>query len=356
MSRAARAVVDTSALQHNLRVLRQRAGGARVCAVVKANAYGHGLDAAARGLAEADAFAVASVDEALAVRAVGLTRPVVLLEGAFRPADLELAAQHRFEVVVHSPHQLEMLRAFHGGPIKVWLKVDTGMNRLGFPVEHVRAAWETLSRCRSVAPTLGLMTHLARAEEPDRVPTEAQLAAFAAFDDLPGERSIANSAGVFGYPAARGDWVRPGISLYGISPFEDQVGADLGLKPVLALRTELIALRDVAVGASVGYSARWTASRPTRVGIAALGYGDGFPRHAPNGTRLLVEGVPATLVGRVSMDMLALDLSEAPRAAIGAEVTVFGPELPIEHLARSAGTIAYELTCGIAARVARRLT
>jgi alanine racemase len=355
MSRAARAVVDTGALQHNLRTLRARAGGARVCAVVKANAYGHGVDAAARGLAEADAFAVASADEALAVRAAGLTQPVVLLEGAFRPADLELAAQHRFEVVVHSPHQLAMLQAYRGAPIKVWLKVDTGMHRLGFPLADVRAAWGALKSLATVAPTLGLMTHLARADEPLAAPTEAQLAAFAAFADLPGERSIANSAGTLAFPAARGDWVRPGIALYGIAPFEGQVGADLGLRPALALHTELIALRDVPAGESVGYLARWTAPRPTRIGIAALGYGDGFPRHAPNGTRLLVEGVPVPLVGRVSMDMLALDLTDAPHAAIGAEVIAFGPELPIEHLARAAGTIPYELTCGIAARVARRI-
>lgn len=355
MSRAARAVVDTGALQHNLRVLERRAAGARVCAVVKANAYGHGVDAAARGLAKADAFAVASADEALALRAVGLSQPVVLLEGAFRPFELELAAQHRFEVVVHSAHQLEMLKGYRGAPIKVWLKVDTGMHRLGFPLEEVRAAWAALKSLATVAPTLGLMTHLARADEPLAAPTEAQLAAFAAFADLPGERSIANSAGVLAFPAARGDWVRPGISLYGISPFDDRVGADLGLRPALALHTELIALRDVPAGESVGYLARWTAPRPTRVGIAALGYGDGFPRHAPNGTRLLVGGVPVPLVGRVSMDMLAVDLTDAPHAAIGAEVTAFGPALPIEHLARAAGTIAYELTCGIAARVARRI-
>jgi alanine racemase len=355
MSRAARVVIDAGALRHNLRILRARAGGARVCAVVKANAYGHGVDAAARGLAEADAFAVASADEALAVRKAGLAQPVVLLEGAFRPADLELAAQHRFEVVVHSPHQLAMLQVYRGGPIRCWLKVDTGMHRLGFPLEEVRAAWGMLKSCAAVVPTPGLMTHLARADEPLAAPTEAQLAAFAAFADLPGERSIANSAGTLAFPAARGDWVRPGIALYGIAPFEGQVGADLGLRPALALHTELIALRDVPAGESVGYLARWTAPRPTRIGIAALGYGDGFPRHAPNGTRLLVEGVPVALVGRVSMDMLAVDLTDAPRAAVGAEVTAFGPELPIEHLARAAGTIPYELTCGIAARVARRI-
>jgi alanine racemase len=355
MSRAARAVVDTSALQHNLGILRGRAGGARVCAVVKANAYGHGVDAAARGLAEADAFAVASADEAMAVRAVGLAQPVVLLEGAFRPEDLGLAAQHRFEVVVHSPHQLAMLQAHRGGALKVWLKVDTGMHRLGFALTEVRAAREALVRCEAVAGAPGLMTHLARADEPNAAPTEAQLAAFAAFADLPGERSIANSAGTLSFPAARGDWVRPGIALYGISPFDGQDGAALGLRPALALHTELIALRDVPAGESVGYLARWTAPRPTRVGIAALGYGDGFPRHAPNGTRLLVEGIEVPLVGRVSMDMLAVDLSDAPHAAIGATVTAFGPDLPIERLARAAGTIPYELTCGIAARVARRI-
>jgi len=355
MSRAARAVADVSALQHNLRVVRGRAGGARVCAVVKANAYGHGVDAAARGLAEADAFAVASASEALELRAAGLGHPVVLLEGAFAPADLAIAAQQGFEVVVHSSHQLAMLQEFEGAKLRVWLKIDTGMHRLGFPLAEVRAAREALVRSGAVEGAPGLMTHLARADEPDPTPTARQLERFAAFADLPGERSIANSAGTFGFPAARGDWVRPGLALYGISPFEGQVGAELGLQPVLALHTELIALRDVPAGESVGYLARWTAPRPTRVGIAALGYGDGFPRHAPNGTRLLVEGVPVPLVGRVSMDMLALDLTDAPRAAIGAAVTAFSAELPIEQLARASGTIPYELTCGIAARVARRI-
>jgi alanine racemase len=351
MSRATRATIDSSALEHNLRTVRRQVGGARVMAVVKANAYGHGYRAVARGLAAADAFAVASVEEGLAVRAVGLAQPVVLLEGAFAAEDLAVAVRERFELVVHSPEQLAMLAGFQGGSLVTWLKIDTGMNRLGFRPEDAREAHAALQRCPAVSAAPALMTHLARADEPERPTTAAQLAAFAAFADLPGSRSIANSAGTLAFPAAHADWVRPGLALFGASPFEGSVGRDHGLRPAMSVTTSLIALRRVRLGETVGYGGRWTAPEDLTIGIAAIGYGDGYPRHAASGTAVLVDGVQVPLVGRVSMDMIALDLRGAPAARIGSRVELWGCALPVEGLARAAGTVPYELLCGIAQRV-----
>jgi alanine racemase len=351
VSRATRATISTAALEHNLAALRRRASGARVMAVIKANAYGHGLAAAARGLRAADAFAVASAEEASAVRAAGLSQPVVLLEGAFGPEDIALASRDRFELVVHSPEQLAMLEASSGPPLALWLKVDTGMHRLGFAPSAAREAHARLSRHPRRQGPVGLMTHLARADEPEAPGVDAQLAAFAAFDDLPGPRSIANSAAALALPRTHADWIRPGLALYGMSPFPGRTGAEEGLRPAMSLQTTLIAVRTVRVGESVGYGARWTAREDTPVGIAAIGYGDGFPRHAPDGMTVLVDGAPAPLVGRVSMDLIARDLRGLPRAAVGAPVELWGAVMPIERVARAAGTIPYELSCGVAQRV-----
>lgn len=351
MSRATRATIDTGALEHNLQQLRRRAPGARIMAVIKANAYGHGFDAAARGLRGADAFAVASAEEGMAVRAAGLTQPVVLLEGAFSPDDIASAAREGFELVVHSPAQLEMLERSSGGPLGFWLKVDTGMHRLGFRPEDVRAAHARLLRHPQRRGEIGLMTHLARADEPGAPGVAQQLAAFGAFADLEGPRSIANSAATLALPATHADWVRPGLALFGISPFGGRTGADEGLRPAMALATELIAVRAVRAGEAVGYGARWTAPEDLALGIAAVGYGDGFPRHAPTGTTVLVSGRPAPLVGRVSMDMIALDLRGHAAPAVGAPVELWGAAAPIERLAQAAGMIPYELVCGVTQRV-----
>ena len=353
MTRAARATVDTAALHHNLGVVRRLAPGARVKAVIKANAYGHGLVGTGRALRDADAFAVARIEEAVALREAGLENPVVLLEGVLDAAQLPLAASLGLELVVHSPEQLAMLESAQlPRPIKAWLKLDTGMNRLGFPPAGARAAAGRLSACPQVAPGVRLMTHLACADERDAGVTDAQLERFtAALGDLPGERSVANSAGLLWRRDCHADWVRPGIMLYGVSPFADNTGDDLGLRPAMELMSTVIALRTVQRGECVGYGGVWRAPEDSRIAIAAIGYGDGYTRHLGSGTPVLVRGRRAPLAGRVSMDMIAVDVTLIPETRVGDEVTLWGAGLPVEELARQAGTIPYELLCSVTQRV-----
>ena len=353
MNRAARATVDTAALRHNLRQARRRAPGARVMAVIKANAYGHGIVPAARALAEADAFAVARLEEAVAIRDAGLGNRVVLLEGAFHPDQLPLAASLDLDVVVHSPEQLAMVEAASlSRPVQAWLKVDTGMNRLGVRPEAAREAARRLAACPSVSG-VRFMTHLACADERDEAVTDRQLRAFAdALEGLEGERSIANSAGLLWRAGTAADWVRPGIMLYGVSPFGEGSGADLELKPAMRLASTVIAVKDVRAGERVGYGGAWTAAAPARIAIVAIGYGDGYTRHLGNGTPVLVGGRRAPLVGRISMDMIAVDVTALDRVQVGDEAVLWGDDLPVEELARRAGTIPYELLCGVTRRVA----
>jgi alanine racemase len=353
VTRAARATVDTAALHHNLGVVRRLAPGARVMAVIKANAYGHGLVGTGRALRDADAFAVARIEEAVALREAGLENPVVLLEGVLDAAQLPLAASLALELVVHSPEQLAMLEhAQLPCPIKAWLKLDTGMNRLGFPPAEARAAAGRLSACAQVAPGVRLMTHLACADERDARVTDSQLECFtAALGDLPGERSVANSAGLLWRRDCHADWVRPGIMLYGVSPFADNTGDDLGLRPAMELMSTVIALRTVHRGERVGYGGVWQAREDSRIAIAAIGYGDGYTRHLGSGTPVLVRGRRAPLAGRVSMDMIAVDVTLIPETRVGDEVTLWGAGLPVEELARQAGTIPYELLCSVTQRV-----
>ena len=349
------AQIDTHALRHNLAAVRARAPGARVMAVIKANAYGHGLVAVARALQGADSFAVARVDEGLALRAAGITAPVVLLEGVFERDQLEAAAQAGFELVVHVDEQVELLRhAPAGADFVVWLKLDTGMNRLGFTDAGFAAAHARLATLPAVRRPVRLMTHFANADSGDEASTTAQFARFhASTAGLSGERSLANSAAVLTLPAAQGDWVRPGLLLYGVSPLAASLGADLGLQPVMTLQSRIIALKQLAVGERVGYGGAWTSTRPTRLAIAAVGYGDGYPRGLPSGTPVLVGGQPAPLAGRVSMDMLGIDVTDLePAPLLGAPVVLWGPGLPVERIAGLAGTIPYELLCGISQRVA----
>jgi len=353
-----RALVDTAALRHNLERVRARAPGTRVMAVVKANAYGHGLVAAARALARTDGFAVARLEEGLALRAAGLENAVLLLEGVFSAEQLAVAAQQRFVLMVHSFEQLELLEA-HAGPepLSVWFKVDTGMNRLGFRIEQFASAWERLARLPNVLRDPTLVTHLACADEIHDPRTEAQLLAFAEVTaGLGGARSIANSAGIFAWPSSRADWVRPGIALYGVSPFTGENGSGLGLRPAMSLRTEIIAVKDVREGEAVGYGGSWRAARSTRMAVVAAGYGDGYPRSVGTGTPVLVAGRRAPLIGCVSMDMLTVDVTDLPRVAPGEEVVLWGGELPVEEIARHAGTIPYELICGVSQRVHHELT
>lgn len=344
--------IDGEALRHNLAAVRKLAPASRVMAVVKANAYGHGLVATAKALATADAFGVARLEEGLALRSAGIVNPVVLLEGVFTREELHLAGRERFELVVHSFQQLELLEQYAGSHrFAVWFKIDTGMNRLGFRLDEFGESWHRLGRCRSVGSTR-LMTHLAAAEEPGRS-AQTQIQQFNALTgSLPLERSIANSAGLIGLPDARADWVRPGLMLYGISPLPDAVAEKLGLRPVMTLTTQLIAVRKVPVGESVGYGGTWRAACDSAIGIAAIGYGDGYPRNMRAGTPILVNEHAAVVVGRVSMDMTAIDVTGLPDVKIGDTVIVWGEGLPAERVAPYADTIPYELVCGISQRVA----
>jgi alanine racemase len=349
------ATVDPGALRHNLGIVRQCAPQSRVMAVIKANAYGHGLVAVARALESADAFAVARVDEGLILHAAGIHAPTVLLEGVFDRAQLDAAADAGFELVVHTAEQIDLLRAAAPGvSFKVWLKLDSGMNRLGFKGAAFGAAHAALGALAAVRAPVNLFTHLAYADEPDRTTTDAQLARFAAATrDLPGERSIANSAGMLSFADAQADWVRPGLLLYGVSPVAGSIGADYGLRPVMTLHSHVIARKELAAGERVGYGGDWTALRPTRLAVAAVGYGDGYPRALPSGAPVLVNGERASLAGRVSMDMIGIDVTDLARPpSLGDPVVLWGEGLPVEEIAVWADTIPYELLCGISQRVA----
>jgi alanine racemase len=353
MTRAARATVDTAALHHNLAAVRRQAPGARVMAIIKANAYGHGLVGAGRALKGADALAVARIEEAVALREAGLEIPIVLLEGVLHAAQLPLAASLALELVVHSPEQLAMIESAQlPCPVRAWLKLDTGMNRLGFPPAEARAVAARLADCPQVAQPLRMMTHLACANERDAQITDAQLQAFReALFDLPGERSIANSAGLLWRSDTHADWVRPGIMLYGVSPFAQHSGEGLGLRPAMELMSTVIAIRTVHRGERVGYGGLWKAREDSRIAIAAIGYGDGYTRHLGSGTPVLVRGRRAPLAGCVSMDMIAVDVTLVPQVRVGDEVKLWGVGLPVEELARLAGTIPYELLCSVTQRV-----
>jgi alanine racemase len=323
-----------------------------VATAVKAEGYGHGLLRVARTL-DADAFAVACIEEALALREAGIQQPILLLEGVFDAAELPLCVRHCLAITVHHPEQVLMLeRARLEYPLWVWLKVDTGMHRLGLQPEIVAAIHQRLRNCPAVAPKMGLMSHLARADERDCDATLQQLQTFnAATAGLPGERSLANSAGILGWPQTHLDWVRPGIMLYGASPFMDSLAAAEDLRPVMTLSSRLIAINRLRQGEAVGYGGTWICPMDMDVGVAAVGYGDGYPRHAPSGTPVLLNGREAALIGRVSMDMITLDLRQHPEARIGDPVVLWGEGLSVERIAQVAGTISYTLLCGVTARV-----
>jgi len=353
------AAVDRAALRHNLQVVRNTAPKSKVLAVVKANAYGHGLVQVAQTLISADGFGVARLREAIALRESGIGQPIVLLEGVFSHAEFDSAARMNFEIVVHSFEQIDALETWHASkPLSVWCKIDTGMNRLGFRVEDFADAWSRLSACRNVQSKLRVMTHLADADERNDERTPKQIESFNALvKDLNVERSIGNSAGTLAWADSRVEWVRPGLMLYGMSPFAHSVASDIGLHPAMTLSTPLIAVREVRAGEQVGYGGHWQSTKDTRVGIAAVGYGDGYPRHVRTGAPVLIRGKRANIVGRVSMDMIAIDLSPlgdsiAASVMPGDTVVLWGRGLPAEEIATYADTIPYELVCGISQRVA----
>jgi alanine racemase len=350
-----RATIDTTALRHNLRRVRELAPGVRVMAVVKANAYGHGLEAVVRALSDADGVAVARLDEGLALRAAGCSNRILLLEGAFDIAQLAAAAGANLDLMVNSHDQLRMLEERPDGrQVRAWLKIDTGMNRLGFRPEEFAEAHARLVRVPGIDRELVLATHLASAEDPSDAKTTCQISTFdSVTEGTTGARSIANSAGVLAWPAARGDWVRPGLMLYGLSPFAEGTGADFGLRAVMRFETRVIAVRTVMIGETVGYGGTWRALRDSRVAIVAAGYGDGYPLSARAGTPVIVGGHRVPLVGRVSMDMLAVDVTDLRPVSAGEPVELWGGTLAVEEVARWAGTIPYDLTCAVSPRVPR---
>ena len=369
MPRPIQASIKTSALVHNLALARKRAPEAKIWAVVKANAYGHGLVRAVRTLQDADGFALLDFEEAIRLRLQGITKPILLLEGFFKAQDVQLLAEYDLTPVVHNIEQIEILeRTALGKPIDAYLKINSGMNRLGFTVDNVRIAWNALRNHPQIG-TVSLMTHFADADGPSGVAAQTEW-----FDSLTqpmeGPRSLANSAALLRYPQTHADWVRPGIMLYGCSPFgfgaesfhgaaenqgdetsTAQTAAGIGLKPVMTLTTEIIALQNLRPGDAVGYGFSFEVKEEMTIGVVACGYADGYPRAAPSGTPVLVGGQRTRTVGRVSMDMICVDITVLPEAYIGTPVTMWGEGLSADEVAASAGTLSYELLCGLAARV-----
>ncbi|MDB5904409.1 MAG: alanine racemase [Betaproteobacteria bacterium] len=344
------ATIDLAALRHNYGVARRLAPGAAALAVVKANAYGHGIARAARALADAGGFAVVELDAAVRLRETGFEQPIVLLEGFFEARELSVIREYRLSTVVHSFEQLEMMRGLPAGrAIDVMVKLDSGMNRLGFPPGDIKAALEQVKANPAVG-AITLITHFANADDEKGV--QWQLERFErATAGQAMARSLANSAAILRHPQTHADVVRPGIMLYGCSPFAGTTGADVDLKPVMTLASEIIAVRDLAPGEAVGYGGAYTAETAQPIGVVACGYADGYPRHAPTDTPVLVGDRLTRTLGRVSMDMLTVDLSGVPEARVGTRVVLWGEGNPVEHVATAAGTVGYELLCALAPRV-----
>lgn len=351
MSRATRADINLSALQHNLQISRSKTS-ARQMAVIKANGYGHGIEEVARALRDANAFGVATIEEGISLREAGVYQPIVLLEGVQDAGDCLLAHAYKLDCVVYHQQQIELIKNCNK-PMRIWLKLDTGMHRLGFSTDTFAKAYTELSSLPHVQQPIRLMTHLACADDPASPMTQQQIDLFDHHTQqyAVNEKSIANSAGILAWPQAHRDWVRPGIMLYGVSPFFTGTGSDYGLKPVMTLRSQLIAVNELKKGDSIGYGASYRCEHDTKVGVVSIGYGDGYPRHARHGTPVLVNGQQVTLVGRVSMDMITVDLSAIKNPQVGDPVILWGESLPVEIIAEHAATIAYELLCGVTRRV-----
>ncbi|OGS94173.1 MAG: alanine racemase [Gallionellales bacterium RIFCSPLOWO2_12_FULL_57_18] len=349
MHRPIQAHINQSALENNLHVAR-RATSARLMSIIKADGYGHGMLRVAGALSASDGFALLDIQDAMRLREAGFRQTILILEGFFGAEDLALFAEYDLTCVIHSAWQLALLDAYpKSGKLDVWLKVNSGMNRLGFVPQQVAQAMEQLRRHRAVRE-ITLMTHFANADEARGVAEPLAL-----FNDVAApyriSRSLANSAALLRYPETHGDWVRPGLMLYGASPFADASAQQLGLKPAMTLSSRIIAVQELRAGDEIGYGALFRAEHAMRIGIVACGYADGYPRHAPNGTPVLVDGQRAQTLGRVSMDMLYVDLSKLPQAGVGSRVVLWGEGMPIEEVARAAGTVSYELMCALTARV-----
>jgi len=344
------ATIDSGALRHNLGVVRRHAPRSKVFAVVKSDAYGHGLLRAAAALSDADGFGLLEIEGAVRLREAGYRQPIVLLEGFFEPGELPVLARHGLSTVVHSMEQVAALDGFPPeGKLDVLLKVNTGMNRLGFSPGEFPRALDRLRRNPRIG-AMTLMTHFAAADEARGVGWQMQaLDCLAGGADLP--KSLANSAAILRHPGTHADWVRPGIMLYGCSPFSGRIGAEEGLRSAMTLESRIIAVQALKPGDTVGYGGTFQATRAMRIGVVACGYADGYPRHAPNGTPVEVEGKMTGTIGRVSMDMLCVDLSEVPPARVGSRVVLWGEDVPVERVAEAAGTVSYQLLCALTPRV-----
>ncbi|WP_341502065.1 alanine racemase [Gallaecimonas sp. GXIMD4217] len=351
--KVATARIDSAALRHNLARVRQLAPHSRVMAVLKANGYGHDQVAVAQYLDGADALAVARLEEALALRGAGIDQPIVMLEGCFEVADLPVMAREGIEAVLHTQEQLAMLKAAElPAPLKVWVKVDTGMHRIGIAPGELDAFHGELAAMDKVQKPIGLLSHYACADEPEHPLNAVQQGVFAPLaEGWAGPVSMANSAAILSFPQSHYDWVRPGLILYGASPMVGQLRGDHGLKPAMHLMSSLIAVKPIKAGDSVGYGAAWRAERDTSIGVVAIGYGDGYPRHARMGTPVWLNGRQVPLVGRVSMDMLTVDLGPGALDRVGDDVELWGPKVPVETVAQCSDTISYELLCNMARRV-----
>ncbi|GAB4265284.1 MAG: alanine racemase [Methylomicrobium sp.] len=353
MTPAAYVTLNLDAVNHNLTVVKRYAPQAKVMAVIKANAYGHGLLRIASQLEGIDSFAVARVDEGIRLRKAGMTQRIAIMEGFTCAQELDDLIEYRLDPLIHSFGQLEIIeRCSTAAAIDIWLKIDTGMNRLGFSTAEFTEVYRRLATSPLIKQPIGFMTHLANADDRSCAMTLRQIHLFKqTVNGCPGPRSIANSAGILGWQASHADWVRPGIMLYGVSPFADSNGADFGLKPIMSLHSRLIAVKTVREGETVGYGAAWVCEKPITMGIVAIGYGDGYPRQARPGTPVLIDGRRVPMIGRVSMDMITVDLSEMSDIQPGQPVTLWGPGLPVEEVARWSDTIPYTLLCGITQRV-----
>jgi alanine racemase len=354
MSRAALAILSTEYLLHNLKVIQSHAPNTHVIAMIKANGYGHGLRSTALRLEKhVYSFGVASIDEAIALRKVNIKIPITLMEGVFEPNELLIAACENFHVVFHDATQLEWLKtASLPCQLTAWLKVDTGMGRLGFTPNNVNDAYEQLSIHPHIKQPIGIMSHFACADEIAHPLNQKQIARFTQFiEGKTGPKSFCNSAAIFSFKDHHYDVIRPGLALYGVSPIPNVSSADLGLKPVMTLQTRLMAVRNVQKNSTLGYGARFVCPSDMRVGVIAMGYGDGYPRTARDGTPILVNGIRCPLVGRVSMDMITVDVSASPDAKVNDPVILWGDELPIEEVSQYTNQCAYDMLTAVQSRV-----
>lgn len=352
-SHGAQADIDLGALRHNLTRVKHLAGKSKILAVIKANGYGHGILRVAQALQDADAFGVACIDEAVALRDNGIDKDIVLLQGITELSEIDKVIQHSLSLVIHHVSQIDLLeKSDLNSPVTVWIKLDTGMHRLGFlPADREAVC----TRMQSVLPdgsSIHLMSHLANADDRRDSYTRHQLESFSTcVSDTGYACSMANSAGILGWEQSHYDWVRPGIMLYGVSPFIKGRAADEDLREVMTLRSRLVAVNRMSKGDAIGYGSTWACPEDMNIGVVAIGYGDGYPRHAMNGTPVLLNDKRAMLIGRVSMDMICIDLRQHTEAKVGDTVTLWGKDLPVEEIAECASTIAYELLCGVTSRV-----